>query len=439
VTASSANSKEVSETLTFKSHIRAAKIYSTAACNSPEVSYLQPRNVTVFSASQFEEDGCKQRGAFFITEAQGWVCASVFDLSEEVLDRLNPAANAPLVAPAEPVLQAKYVPKEAQASSTTPTVVEKPEEAKPVTQASEKEVVGQEAAAAPVSSPEIVTEHALAQVKAAEVVAAKPSPVVQTKRPGHGSVADPVQGEEPQERLMTYGTDEEAFAERVRDNEWQKAYPDRRNFAVFARNYSSRVSCAGEIQTTLHPTTKGLELQLENGNKDLFIRVSPGVPDEIKHFPVDMTFICEGNVYQVVGIVDSRYLSTNLRLVTNDMTEYVDPRFHKAVAQAENLPHEDKILKILKRVYNDDHMAYWKVKKSQAMYHHAGVDFQLRAVVNTMISDIIAYDFVVSDAAMNEGQLVELLGREIEGRIIGLGRVQFGESQRVILVATKDE
>ena len=89
---------------------------------------------------------------------------------------------------------------------------------------------------------------------------------------------------DPKERQISYRKDTDVpGSDRVPGMAAGRS--DRRNFAVFSRNYINRIHCSGVIEDVLYPTTKGVELELKNSGHDLFLRMGVDVPPSSAIFP----------------------------------------------------------------------------------------------------------------------------------------------------------
>lgn len=243
---------------------------------------------------------------------------------------------------------------------------------------------------------------------------------------------------DPKERQISYRKDTDAYRVQVESPEWQKAEADRRNFAVFSRNYINRIHCSGLIEDVLYPTTKGLELELKNSGHDLFLRVGAEVPAEYDHFPLDLNVICDGSVYQINGVVDDQYPVTNLELLPGSgMSAEKSARYGKAIRAAAALPHEEQIARILRRIWRDDPLPYWRKQTVPDSPGQRATGILLRQQVITGISGIVAWDFVVQDANADMPSLLASAQKLVTGPIVALGRVVLRGAQRAV-VLTKD-
>lgn len=243
----------------------------------------------------------------------------------------------------------------------------------------------------------------------------------------------------PKKRQINYRQDTDAYRAQIESAEWQEAEADRRNFAVFSRNYINRIHCEGVIEDVLYPTSKGAELELKNAGHDLFLRMGENVPDEFDHFPFDMNIICDGNVYQINGVVDDQYPATNLELLPVDGTSNKKlTRYGKAIRTAEALPHEEQIARILRRVWNDDFLPYWHKQAAPAISDKDLKGIALRQQVITGISDLVAWDFVIQDGKADMPALMASVQKLVTGPIVALGRVVLHGTQRAV-VLTKDK
>ena len=241
----------------------------------------------------------------------------------------------------------------------------------------------------------------------------------------------------PKDNQISYHKDTDTFRAQVEGPAWQKAHSDRRSFAVFGRNYINRIHCDGVISDVIFPTTKGLELELKNGGRDLFVQVGPEVPADITYFPVDMYAICNNEVFQIAAVVDSKYPASNTELVLSGEIKPENLRgFENAIQKAQSLPHEEKIAKILKRVWNDDPLTYWSRKNINQTCKGMGSPCTLRQSLETGIDGMVAWDFVAPrEATVHE--LLAGLSPHVSGQILGIGRVRLNEAQRVIILTNK--
>ena len=241
---------------------------------------------------------------------------------------------------------------------------------------------------------------------------------------------------DPKTRQIQYGKDTDSFRAQVEGPEWQKATGDRRNFSVFARNYTNRLHCDGVIQDVIYPTNKGLELELKNQGHDLFIRVGQNVPAEFNHFPIDLNVICSGEVFQINAVIDAKYPATNLELELSGRQPAVDLKAYTgSIQQASALPHEEKISKIIPRIWNDNPLSYWKVSSKT---RSCGKSCTLRQTVHTEIDGIVAYDFT-TPLYLDFPELLATLSGLTQGDVISIGKVSLQNLQRVIILTVQKE
>lgn len=244
-------------------------------------------------------------------------------------------------------------------------------------------------------------------------------------------------GKPPKARQISYSKSMDAFKTRIEGNEWQQAFSDRRSFAVWGRNYINRIHCDGIISDVVYPTSKGLELELRNGGHDLFLSVGASVPPQYTHFPADLNLICNGEVFQINGVMDAEYPGTNMELVLAGSVPAESLRpYARAIQRAKSLPHEEKLTKILKRIWNDDPLPYWRVHKKSTIC--GAVDCRMRAMTETNIDGVKAWDFLVP-SALDIPTLLARLSPYTSGELIGLGRVDLRKGQRVIILTTTAE
>ena len=269
-----------------------------------------------------------------------------------------------------------------------------------------------------------------------EAEAAQPDKLVETLKGAAGQQRPPKKSASPKDGQIVYHKDTDTFRAQVEAPAWQKIKSDQRSFATFGRNYINRLHCSGTITDVIFPTTKGLELELKNGGHDLFVQVGPDVPADITYYPVDMYVICDSEVFQIASIVDSKYPATNTELMLSGgiRPESIKP-YENAVQRAQSLPHEEKIAKILKRVWNDDPLAYWSRKTVNKACSGIGIPCRLRQSMETGIDGLVAWDFV-APASAEIHELLAGLSPHVSGRIISIGRVRLKEGQRVIILTS---
>jgi hypothetical protein len=240
--------------------------------------------------------------------------------------------------------------------------------------------------------------------------------------------------ENPKDRQISYNKDTDSFRAHVEAPEWQKAVSDRRSFGAFARNYTNRIHCDGVITDVIYPTTKGLELELKNKGHDLFIQVGPSVPSDITYFPVDLNIICQGEVFQVNAVVDTQYAGTNMELALNGgVSPEIRRPYESSILRAQTLPHEEQVVKILTRVWNQDYLPYWVTKKINRSCSFS-FPCRLSASIDTGISGVVAWDFL-APVNVNIPELLAGLSPHVTGEVIGIGRVPLREAQRVIILS----
>ncbi len=242
---------------------------------------------------------------------------------------------------------------------------------------------------------------------------------------------------------MKYESGAEAFKNQIEQPEWQSARPDRRSFAAFARHYTNRIHCDGVITDVLFPTGKGLELEIKNEGHDVFLRISNDVPPEFSAYPIDFNFICDSEVFQVNGIIDAKYSSTNLRLIGSGKKQSEAQKaaaeadlkpYAEAIKTASALPQEEKLARIMRRIWDAKPLPYWKARAMGTKHVAYGSAAILRQVINTNIDGITAWDFAVENPHLAAQELMKVMRPAVDGKIIGLGRVVMQKTQRAIVL-----
>ena len=203
-------------------------------------------------------------------------------------------------------------------------------------------------------------------------------------------------GDPKAERQISYRKDTDAYRAQIESPEWQRAEADRRNFAVFSRNYINRIHCSGVIEDVLYPRPKAWS-ELKNSGHDLFLRMGVDVPAEFSHFsPGYEASSARPRVYQIDSVVDDQYPATNVELIpTEDLSAQKNIRYGTAIRTAEALPHEEQIARILRRVWTDDLMPFWRKEPVNPDKAPKGITPRQRII--TGISDLVAWDLVVQE------------------------------------------
>lgn len=295
------------------------------------------------------------------------------------------------------------------------------------------------------ASPEAVkpvetsAKPTLPAAKPTEAKLAQPTPL-----PVAGKTRPASKTGQSQSRLMEYDAETAVFKATIEAPEWQAALPDRRVFAAFARHYTNRIHCEGVITDVLFPTGKGLELEIKNEGHDVFMRIANDVPPEFVNYPIDLNIICDGEVFQLNGIVDAKYAATNVRLLGQgkrsktkgggtsapaDLKPYAE-----VIKAAAALPHEEKLVRIVKRILTDKTMDFWTVRPMGVRHTAYGSPATLRQVVTTNINGIKVWDFAVGNKELSAHELLTALSPVIDGKVLAVSRKPYANTQRVLVL-----
>ncbi len=241
----------------------------------------------------------------------------------------------------------------------------------------------------------------------------------------------------PKDKSAEYNKDSAKFKQEIERGSWQRIQPDNRTFVAFARNYANRLHCDGTISDVVYPTDKGLEIQILNNGHDVFLRVGNTVPQTYSYFPIDLNVVCNEQVYQINGVVDAKYPAMNVELVqdTQKLNEKNILQYSSVINKAEALPHEQKITKLMQRVYQDKKMQFWLTHDMNTRFSKNDIVFHLRQKIETNIDDIVAWDFAVEQVDKNINTLLESLRHAVVGEIVSIGRVRYGNGQRVVILS----
>lgn len=241
----------------------------------------------------------------------------------------------------------------------------------------------------------------------------------------------------------TFGEMLSTYKEIVDEKQKQTVTPNKRTFVELSRNYLNRITCEGKIENMVIPQDRGMEAQILNDNHDLFLRV--GAVD-IKQFPLDMSLVCDGQVYLINAVVHPNVPSQDITLVlpkgVRPLSVQQKAKYQKAIQHSEALPLEEQVSKIMQRVYSGDFLAYWKeidTPTAESRWTLGSFSVLLQKVISTNINDLIAWDFVFRGRVPAES-LYDTIRKVVRGEIVAYGRVTY-ESQGAlrVIVLTKQQ
>lgn len=232
------------------------------------------------------------------------------------------------------------------------------------------------------------------------------------------------------------------FKQVVSDAKKQVIQADKREFASLSRNYVNRISCSGQIEKMIVPQDQGLEAEITNDNHDLFIRV--GV-NPSKQFPVDLSLICDGQVFLINAVVHPHVPSQEIVLELpkgiRPLSTVAKEKHAESIAAAEALPLEEKLSKIMQRMYKGDFLAYWReidTPTSQSRWNNGSYAVLLQKVVKTEIDHMIAWDFVFR-GRFPTSSFYDVIRKIVTGEVVAFGRVAYeGHDAARIIVITRE-
>ena len=232
------------------------------------------------------------------------------------------------------------------------------------------------------------------------------------------------------------------FKKIVEDSKKQVIQADKREFVELSRNYLNRFHCSGQIEKMIVPQDKGLEAELTNDGHDLFVRVgnSPN-----KQFPVDLSLVCDGSVFLVNAVVHSGVPSQEIELRLpkgmRSISTASKEKYQAAIKISEALPLEEKVSRIMQRVYQNKLLPYWRevdTPTSQSRWQHGGYSVFLQRVVKTEIDSMVAWDFVFR-GSFPSSSFYDVIRKIVRGEITAFGKVTYeGHQTARVIVITRE-
>lgn len=240
------------------------------------------------------------------------------------------------------------------------------------------------------------------------------------------------------------GTSEEIekFKSVVKDSKKQIIQSDKREFVELSRNYLNRISCAGQLEKLIVPQDQGLEAEITNDNHDLFLRVGP---NSAKQFPVDMSLICDGHVFLLNAVVHpsvpSQEIVLSLPKGMRPLSAVAKEKYKGVIAEAEALPLEEKISRIVQRVYKGNLLPYWQeidTPTSQSRWTRGSYSVLLQKVIKTEIDSLVAWDFVFR-GRFPKSAIYDEIRKVVHGDIVSFGIVPYeGHDAARVMVMTRE-
>lgn len=228
----------------------------------------------------------------------------------------------------------------------------------------------------------------------------------------------------------------------VLDSKKQNIKPNKRQFVELSRNYVNRIHCSGTLETMIIPNDRGIEADLLNDNHDLFLRAAPS---DIRSFPLDLSLICDGNVYLINAVVNPHVPSQDIVLElpqgVRPISEKERQRYRAGISASEALPLEEKLALIMQRIYKDDPLPYWKemsTPTSNSRWNRGHYSVFLQKVTQTGISDLVVWDFIFR-GSFPKTSIYDEVRKIVKGEIVAFGIVTYeGHSASRIIVTAKD-
>lgn len=233
------------------------------------------------------------------------------------------------------------------------------------------------------------------------------------------------------------------FQEAVTGGKKQIIKPDKREFAKLSRNYQNRIDCAGEIEKLIIPQDQGIEAEIAPSRHHLFLRVGM---NPAQQFPLDFSIICDGSVYLVNAVVTPHFASEILELElpkgVRPLSATAREKHKDSISAAEALPLEEKLTKIMQRIYTGDHLSYWReveTPTTQSRWTYASYAVLLQKVVKVEIDGLIAWDFVFR-GRFPTSSFYDVIRKIVAGEVIAFGKVTYeGQNAARVVVITRED
>ena len=133
----------------------------------------------------------------------------------------------------------------------------------------------------------------------------------------------------------------------------QSVAPEVETPVFISRDQISRINCPGTITKVVYPTDKGVEISKDEHN--VYVRIDPHVP--ASEFPLELYVTCDGRVYPMIAKVKSDIPAQKIMLAT------IEKKVTGSSSPLEVSRFEEKVMKILRRVYRKDYLCSWEVEE----------------------------------------------------------------------------
>ena len=234
----------------------------------------------------------------------------------------------------------------------------------------------------------------------------------------------------------------QVFKDVVKDGDWQEVSSSKREFIQLSRYFVNHFSCPdGQFEQVLMPQDKFIETEISGNKKDFFLRVGNN-PN--KQFPLDLALICNGQTFMLNAVVHAGAPSQQIKLKLPNSVKQQKKNlgeFTSYIEKATALPLEDKILRIVKRVYQEQPLSYWEEDISLVSKHRWNAHpyrILVNNVIKTNIEGFIAWDFFVEGIRNGDDtSLLDKLGKVVRGTPVAIGKV-IGTTTGRVIVITQD-
>lgn len=223
--------------------------------------------------------------------------------------------------------------------------------------------------------------------------------------------------------------------DKVNMSDEQIVNPDRRTFVKLSRNFMNRIQCVdNDLGTIVIPADKGLDHSVQPS--DIFIQ---GKADSPSSFIAEMYITCGNKIFELNGAIDSELPSQKIRLELDKDSNLTNLRENnlEAIKKAESLPYEEKLVKILKRVYEKDYMKFWVVEDR----YNDVLNMTYTKKITTSISGVIVREFYANRRIMQDEKLVEMInsGLFVGENILAVGNVYSSNADSSKLFVISEE
>lgn len=415
-------SADKGKTVRWKAHAWVVQAYDSKDGRNQSMvrQLIRERDPGPFSVAREVTDAslCFEGRAYYLQEVGLWACAAAFeDLRGATPQTVSASRKKARGSDENPILAKIRAQEEEMQAEAIAMTGEQP--------AAEEQAVKTTPASQKSAKMKLREEKDMADAPVSEITAYQNKTKKSAKK-------------EAKENSLHLPLELQLFREAVEKGGKQRIHANQREFIALSRNYINRIHCEGEI-TKLVPPPVGLidSVDLENEGQDLFLRIADKTPQD---FPIDLNIICSGATYLLNGVVHSGLPTQDIELVLPEgaKNKVALRKFTKDIKEASALPLEEKVAKVLQRIYKGEFLPYWESETGQAIKKRGFGSMLLSQVVHTNIEGLTGWDFIFSGNP-NKEEIIMQSGRVVSGRLVGYGKVNLGDSCRVIVLTQEDQ